>query len=368
MKHSLGILKNPKHFLPNRNIIFRKYIPCIASIHTDSGNNIKYFYVFREERSLLVQCGHGKQPQRQRSDSTPKIFVSNRKPKTLTPRVTRSKEAGGSSNVSEPGPEFRSDSPKVLTKDYVPKRPGSLPVHRSALPVESPQSRVTNKHFLPSPFSRDMVPSRISSVTAPVSRQQQELRDMLGGDGAFTQKARQKIKRTFRALDAITGYGDPRDVMLPIAEEVNRYTSADYAKKHRYPQNIRIAPQLTKVIKEDIANRMGRPKQHEIKTNDVKLFNKDQPTLGRQHRNLLIFNWLNALDEDDFDSKSEPDIYDIEGDDLGHVGNRLGTGMVGRSVEDYDTMSGDMSPRVSDEERWGDDSRDWGSIIIPPMD
>ena len=266
----------------------------------------------------------------------------------------------------------RMPSPKVIAFHYCKnnERPLSMPQRRPApILVHSATSRATSKHFLPSPFSHDLVPSRVStSFAAPQSRQQEELREMLGGNTEFTQKARQKIQKTFRQLDERTGFGDPKNIISSIPEEKKCYTAMEYGRVHRYPQNIRIAPQLTKVIKEDIASRMGRPKRHEIKTHDVKRFNKEQPSLGRQHRNLLIFNWLNALEEDDYDSKSEPDIFDIEGDDLGHMGTRLGTGMMGRSMAD--SMSDGMSPRVSDEERWGDDSREWGSdiIIIPPLD
>lgn len=132
--------------------------------------------------------------------------------------------------------------------------------------------------------------------------------------GKFSQKVKQRIQHTITALERVTGHGDPTDVIAKIDDDYGRYTASDYARLPRYPQNIRIAPQLSRVIKEDIRLRMGRPRRHEIRVSDLKSLDAERPALDRTHRNLLIFNWLITLEEPLFDCTNAPDIVDQEGE------------------------------------------------------
>lgn len=115
-------------------------------------------------------------------------------------------------------------------------------------------------------------------------------------DREHRKKIRQRIKRTLDSLSKITGFGDDKTVCRQNPEEIGKYTADDYSKVCRYPQRLKVAPQLAKVVKYDIIKRMGTPKLHKLSVNDIKNLNESSPNLGRIHRNLLVFNWLNDID------------------------------------------------------------------------
>ncbi|ESO93141.1 hypothetical protein LOTGIDRAFT_162170 [Lottia gigantea] len=102
-------------------------------------------------------------------------------------------------------------------------------------------------------------------------------------------KVRERIASTTMALDRVSrkSASRPQSTAGCIRTDPNN------------PQNIRISPELGDVIKQDIKSRMGRPRQHEIRQQDVENLNHGY-TLDRSHRNLKVFNWLHSLKEGEF--------------------------------------------------------------------
>lgn len=128
-----------------------------------------------------------------------------------------------------------------------------------------------------------------------------------------TRRAKERIHKTTAALHRTTGFGDSLDTCGIMSAERGRYTAADYARFPRYPQHIRVAPQLSQVIKEDIRTRVGKPRYHEITIQDLARFDSQCLQLGRFHTNLLVFDWLNSLDNQVFELRSVSDITELEG-------------------------------------------------------
>ena len=126
-----------------------------------------------------------------------------------------------------------------------------------------------------------------------------------------------RIAVTNTALERVTGVGDdnePRPYTCHLPEFPN-YIDDDFALQPKIPQQIRISPQLSHVIKNDIKVRMGRPRYHEIRLQDLAQWNRGQ-VLDRAHRNLKVFNWLHSLKEDEFDTTSlQQTIHDIPPED-----------------------------------------------------
>ena len=106
---------------------------------------------------------------------------------------------------------------------------------------------------------------------------------------------------TLLALERMTGVGDGNDVIVKVDDERGRYVAADYAVLPRYPQNIRVARQLSDIIRKDLVARMGRHRNRDLSVKDLRVFDTTNPALGRSHRNLLIFSWLNGLNSADWD-------------------------------------------------------------------
>ena len=77
-------------------------------------------------------------------------------------------------------------------------------------------------------------------------------------------KANRKIQSTIHALYRMTGYGDPVSVITPQEDEAH-FTAQDYSRTVRYPQSIRVAPSLARVIRNDVRGRVGRPRRKLIK-------------------------------------------------------------------------------------------------------
>lgn len=142
-----------------------------------------------------------------------------------------------------------------------------------------------------SSFHADIDAQRAHLSTAPARTS-----NFSAEDPEHRKKIRQRVKRTLDSLSKITGFGDDKTVCRQNQEEVGKYTADDYSRTCRYPQRLKVAPQLAKVVKYDIIKRMGTPKLHKLSVNDIKNLNESNPNLGRVHRNLLVFNWLNDID------------------------------------------------------------------------
>ncbi|KAK7110105.1 hypothetical protein V1264_014033 [Littorina saxatilis] len=132
----------------------------------------------------------------------------------------------------------------------------------------------------------------------------------------LTSNVKQRIAVTTTALERVTGMGDdneqrPYTCHLP---EFPAFIDDDFALQPKISQKIRISPHLSDVIKSDIRVRMGRPRYHEIRVQDVEMWTRGQ-TLDRAHQNLKVFNWLHSLKEDEFDLASlQQDINDVPPD------------------------------------------------------
>lgn len=127
----------------------------------------------------------------------------------------------------------------------------------------------------------------------------------------FSSKVNDRVRLTTRALRRVTGLGEsnrPKRFTGSLPE-FPKYNAADYCRIPKIQQRIRISPQLSHVIGEDIKERMGRPRYHEISARDLVIWNKGSK-LDRTHRNLKVFNWLNSLKEDEFEMDIEPEIHD----------------------------------------------------------
>ncbi|XP_025094109.1 uncharacterized protein LOC112563886 [Pomacea canaliculata] len=118
----------------------------------------------------------------------------------------------------------------------------------------------------------------------------------------LTTTVKQRIAGTTIALERVTGMGDNNEPRMYPAhlDEFPSFTEENFATIARIPQKIRISPHLSDVIKSDIKVRMGRPRYHEIREEDLEMWNRGL-SLNRAHRNLKVFNWLHSLREDEFD-------------------------------------------------------------------
>ena len=210
----------------------------------------------------------------------------------------------------------RTPSPHAIKKN-IPVRPVSA-VAAKSIEEDRSESGAPQMVVQRTPRSKGSSPrtsnSDLTTATPIPTSPGRKHSTVLGlSDGTFTDRVRHRVQKTLVGLRRATGFGDRTDVCTVIEEEQGIFTGADYAKHPRYPQNIRIAPPLSHVIKEDIKDRMGRPRRHEVKVLDIQAFDMDQPSLGRSHRNLHIFNWLNHTHECEYEVRDVPAIVDLEG-------------------------------------------------------
>ena len=157
--------------------------------------------------------------------------------------------------------------------------------------------------------------AKADADTEVVKKYQRGLHGLPDFEGKFTKTVRQKIKRTVSAVRRKTGYGDDLNMVGIVPQEKGIYTSADYARIPKYPQQVLITPELSNVINVDIRSRMGRPRFHEIRRKDIRYFDSQNPPLDKANRNLIIFNWLLTNNEDDYEFSLEPEIFDLEGEE-----------------------------------------------------
>lgn len=128
----------------------------------------------------------------------------------------------------------------------------------------------------------------------------------------LTQRVKRKIDTTRLALKRVTGYGDDNEqkTFVGSQDEYPKHVDEDFSYKPRIIQKMRISPHLSDIIHDDIQVRMGRPRYHEIRVNDLDQWNKGQE-LNRAHRNLKVFNWLHSLRDVQFkNTKVIPRIDD----------------------------------------------------------
>ena len=137
----------------------------------------------------------------------------------------------------------------------------------------------------------------------------------------LTARVKKKIASTRSALSRVSGLGEDNELrtIVGVHEEFPRHTEDDFSHRPRIIQRMRISPDLSGVIHDDIQVRMGRPRYHEIRVNDLEIWNRGQK-LGRAHRNLKVFNWLHSLRESQFTKHVIPDIKD----EVGELVNDLG--------------------------------------------
>ncbi|KAK2149445.1 hypothetical protein LSH36_452g01009 [Paralvinella palmiformis] len=128
-------------------------------------------------------------------------------------------------------------------------------------------------------------------------------------EGDYARHVHAQIYSTVTALDRIAGLGDNTTDLNPIPEERGLYTDTDYGHVPRYPQNIRVAPQLVHVITSEVKRRVTQPRHYELRQQDVYRFDRMQPSLDRASRNLFIFNWLAQLNERHFRSAPFPERH-----------------------------------------------------------
>lgn len=127
----------------------------------------------------------------------------------------------------------------------------------------------------------------------------------------LTQRVKQRIASTRTALKRVTGFGDSNTQVMTVGshDEYPKHVDEDFCHKPRIIQKMRISPHLSGVIHDDIQVRMGRPRYHEIRVNDLAQWDRGQE-LNRAHRNLKVFNWLHSLRDMTFTSNVIPVIND----------------------------------------------------------
>ena len=350
----------------------------------------------KQERRMLMDCAYGRGltlAQDSKSYSTENIVnivkspAPQRLPESTTPvQTTRGVRWEGDARTE--GNMYskrtgRAPSPADIVQSLDKKRPESAiaalnPPDEdnvdSSRASSAASSRLTYVHYaghtLPARSCRFDPGSRASSPaptmitmapTAALRRKHSTVHGLPDLEGVFSSKVKRKIRHTVADLSRATGYGDRTDVCVPIEEEQGVYTDTDYARHPRYPQNIRIAPHLSRVIREDIVDRMGRPRRHEVRMADLQSYDADQPALGRSHSNLLIFNWLNDVTESGYDTLQVPDIADLEGNPPRRTYPPFQPGIVGVKSdpddEDGRSLPTANSGRFIDDESGSDVSR-----------
>ncbi|XP_064631662.1 uncharacterized protein LOC135489955 [Lineus longissimus] len=119
-----------------------------------------------------------------------------------------------------------------------------------------------------------------------------------------TLKVRKRILMTTFELNRMTGYGDPDSVYVASADsDWLRFTDEDYSKIPRIPQRFRVAPQLSRVIRQDIRYKTGRPCYRKLKERDLSAFEREKlkEMTEETFKELCIFHWLVDIDEDKFE-------------------------------------------------------------------
>ena len=301
-----------------------------------------------EERTLIMNCGYTTGIAcKEKSASTENLFsfYTRGLPESQLNHESRSGSEikTGSASVRTSHRTGRTPSPRlVIQEETHPPRPAS------AMPfVNLPDSRPGSRTSEEKVESRRRRFSKVSRFTGLKDGQQQASRRgslFPSIDGRLLgRKANRKIQSTIHALYRMTGYGDPVSAIAPQYEEYH-FTVHDYGRTVRYPQSIRVAPSLARVITSDIRRRVGRPRRKQIKSRDVKIWDEECPRLDRSHRNLIIFDWLRNVEEDAYEIRDPPEIEDLEGRRPRTRGfPTLVPGLVGDEAGEYFTFSRERS-------------------------
>ena len=331
-----------------------------------------------EERTLIMNCGYTTGIAcKEKSASTENLFSFytrglpenqlNHEPKSGSENETRP------ASVRTPHRTGRTPSPRFVIQGLTHHaRPAS------AMPfVNLPDSRPGSRTSEGKVESRRRRFSKVSRLTELKDGQHQASRRgslFPSIDGRLLgRKANRKIQSTIHALYRMTGYGDPVSVIAPQYEE-NNFTAQDYGRTVRYPQSIRVAPSLARVITSDIRGRVGRPRRKQIKSRDVKIWDEECPRLDRSHRNLIIFDWLRNVEEDAYEIKDPPEIEDLEGRrPRTRCFPTLVPGLVGEEAGEYFTFSRErssLSARFTDSPFYevSDDDNDGDNASIDTTD
>ncbi|GFS17365.1 hypothetical protein ElyMa_003236700 [Elysia marginata] len=285
------------------------------------------------EKTLVTEAGTQRGihlgPGRQRSDSASNIYKKLPAPKPMRPveeeeTKRRLQSAGGKirgpmTNFHELRRQMVNQRLASLQEKFSRHRQSSRKSLTGTKSVSrlSPSSTSSNNDVFQSNTPLEGIPSSqgleqsIDFGINDVDRKEDAQVSVWKGDSQIlaidlqrelTAKVKSKIDSTTSALERATGYGDdnsPQSFIGPL-EEYPNLVDQDYSKVARIPQRIRISPHLSDVIRTDIHVRMGRPRYHEIRIQDLLIWNRGTD-LDRSHRNLKVFNWLHSLRETEFD-------------------------------------------------------------------
>ncbi|ELT94574.1 hypothetical protein CAPTEDRAFT_217077 [Capitella teleta] len=246
-----------------------------------------------EERALLTKAAYSKGLGGiSKSQSTENVLTH-----VLKPPPQRS--SGGSTRRRW----RRCESPRLLASDADKKgkanRSHSVSIQNRSLTFLQKKKPGP----LPSPF--ELAPRLPSSCSAHIGSD--TLLNSQPDEAVLT-----KLHATLGVLQRSTGYGDGCHVLSIMPDESGKFTDVDYAHIPRYPQNIRIAPQLSRSIREEVKQRVTRPKRNTVKIKDLRKLDAENPIMQRTQQNMLIFNWLNSLEEEEIGPRRAPSIYDLE--------------------------------------------------------
>ncbi|KAK6174469.1 hypothetical protein SNE40_017740 [Patella caerulea] len=280
--------------------MLRQQTSHVAAPGLGDGHNIAFDMMDEDEKKLLFQCGMeaglNMAPGLKKSDSSTNI---NRNEQAQIRRFSHFDVVptyGKKSDFKELQKQAAHQNNILQAKKTSPGSNRSL--NTSGHSKQSAASAGTNLPTFNSPTIRTVTPPFKEKVRMwQVDEQIMDV-DLKGG---VSDKVKKRIASTNIALERVSRVTGTR----------TNTTNTSKRTITNHPQNIRISPELSSVIQQDIRMRMGRPRYHEIRKQDVQIWDRGQQ-LNRSHRNLKVFNWLHSLQEDKFD----PDIHSNVRDDL----------------------------------------------------
>ncbi|XP_067657537.1 uncharacterized protein [Haliotis asinina] len=289
----------------------------------DSNDSI-FDMLEKDEQRMVFNCGKSTglnlAPGMKKSSSMTDIRNDVRRPERRHASAGRTKFRGKPLNFEELKEQMiKQRLAQQVRKQMIQSRQSS----KASLLGRKSRSRKSSIRRLStaSTVSVDVFKTPTESVAPVTSQEVLEVKTaMWAGDTKIlaidmnremTTKVKRKIATTTRALSRATGYGDDNGLRTTTGplEEFPYLIEEDYGYLPKIVQKIRISPQLSSVIQQDIKVRMGRPRYHEISVQDLAMWDRGQ-NLDRTHRNLKVFNWLHSLREDEFDNDLDPVIDD----------------------------------------------------------
>ncbi len=228
-----------------------------------------------EENALLMDAAFSTNPE-YKSHSTANLVV--------VPMANQSNDVADESRTSTP---YLGEGKEDLEEGELPEgkgqkcRSSSLPSFENLPRHDKMESSPRKSTF--SPYA----PCVATSLNGPVSRRN------AWNPRRASRQIQKNIDETTEALDRVSR-------LQQIGKMDNDYNSYNY-NGHAYvqqtprPPKLGLAPGLGGIMYSTIQSEMRRPIQKKIKFREVATLN--QP-LGRSHRNLVIFSWLNEVEED----------------------------------------------------------------------